>query len=199
MQKSVRRLVVVLAALCATLACLPATATMVESFNFDEMVQRADRIFSGTVTAVEHGVTAEGAPYVAYTFAVSDSFKGDVGTTLTIRQFGFGAAQPRGDGLYQTFKVPSMPAYKKGEEVFLLASAESELGLSAPIGLFQGAFRLNRDVDGEVLANNGSDNVNLFKDMTRVPAAVKSHRRGPVKLSALVEHIDSVQNKRGGK
>ena len=199
MQRFVQRLTVVFAALCAILAYVPAAATMVESFNFDEMVQRADRIFTGKVTAVENGVTAEGAPYVAYTFAVSEDLKGNVGSTITIRQFGFGASQPRGDNLVQAFKVPSMPAYKKGEEVLLLATAESVIGLSAPIGLFQGAFRLNRNADGNMLARNGSDNVNLFKDMTGVPAVLQAHRRGPVELAALVEHINSVRNQQGGR
>lgn len=172
---------------------------MVESFNFDELVQRAGRIFIGKVTAIDRGVTAEGAPYIAYTFSVSESLKGNVGSTITIRQFGFGATQARSDGLIQAFKVPSMPAYKQGAEVLFLATAESRVGLSAPVGLFQGVFRLKRNADGEVVATNGSDNVNLFKDMTGIPAALQHHVRGPVKLSALVEFVNGDQQKQRGK
>ena len=131
--------------------------------------------------------------------SVSESLKGNVGSTITIRQFGFGATQTRSDGLVQAFKVPSMPTYKQGEEVLYLATAESNIGLSAPIGLFQGVFRLHRNANGEVLANNGSDNVNLFTDMTGIPAALRGHRRGPVKLSNLVEYVSSGKNKRRGE
>lgn len=196
MQRSARRSTVFLTAVFAILACFQAGATMVESFNFDELMQRADRIFVGKVTAIEHGVTAEGAPFIAYTFAVSDGLKGNLGAAVTIRQFGMGHAEQRGDGLFQSFKIPSMPSYKQGEELLLLVTAESSIGLSAPVGLFQGAFRLNTDADGNVIANNGSDNVNLFTDVDGVSPALKNHRRGPVKLSQLV---DRVNKNKGGK
>ena len=47
-----------------------------------------------------------------------------------------------------------------------------------------------------MLAKNGSDNVNLFTDIANVPPGLQNHRRGAVKLSNL---INLIQSKKGGK
>lgn len=199
MQRNSYALSIVLAALCGAFLAPPAESTMVEPLNFGQIVERAGRAFVGEVTAIEQLTTADGVPYTEYTFSVSESLKGDVGSTITIRQFGLGAPRPGSQGMFQIFKVPGMPMYKEGERVLLLVTAESSIGLTAPVGLFQGAFRLSRDATGTVLARNGSDNVNLFEGMAGIPPGLQRHRRGAVGLSVLTDLIERIGRSNRGR
>ena len=115
-------------------------ATTVLPLNMEQMLADASRVFIGTCSSVEAGKTAEGIPYTAYTFAVSEGLKGDTGGTVMIRQFGLLEPRRVDNKMIQAFRVLGMPTYKPGQKMLLLLGSDSELGLTSPVGLFQGAL-----------------------------------------------------------
>lgn len=175
--------------LAAGLVATGVHATMVIPMNFDQLLANADRVFIGTCTAVNEGTTKEGIPYAEYTFTVSEALRGSVGETVTIRQFGQLTPKRVDDKLLQNFRVQGMPTYKPGQRMLLLLRSDSQLGLTSPIGLFQGAFSVQLDAEGAEVAVNGSNNVNLFQGMKGLPKAAADHRLGPVPLSLLVDLV----------
>lgn len=183
MNKSLR--LAALLSVVAGLVALSARATMVLPMNFSQLAGGADRIFIGTCSSVKEGQTAEGLPFTEYTFTVLEGFKGQVGETVTFRQVGQLAPRRYNDKLAQVFRVPGMPVYRPGQKALLFLHADSRIGLTSPVGLFQGAFLLSTDLAGAEVAVNGADNANLFRGMESLPAAAQQHRQGPVKLSLL--------------
>src|ERR1051326_3496843 len=83
MNKCTRTIGMLLAGLMLTTM---AEGAMVLSFNVEQMAQRAEKIFVGTCTNVEHTVNAQGTPVVEVSFAISESLKGEVGDSITFRQ-----------------------------------------------------------------------------------------------------------------
>jgi hypothetical protein len=71
----------------------------------------------------------------------------------------------------------SAAGYMKGEEMILMLGPVSQYGLTSPIGLDQGRFRVVRE-KGQVTAVNGRGNVGLFDSL-----AERARTRG-VALSA---------------
>src|SRR5438128_2681531 len=124
-----------------------------ETYNLEQMVAKADRIFAGTVIGVtEDYVYAAGGniPVTVYTFAVDEVLKGSVGQTLTIKQVGH-----RSD---PSFLLGHLPEYKNGAVVMLFLHADSRYGLTSPVGLGQGAFLIKTDGPIKVSLMNGWGN-----------------------------------------
>ena len=62
--------------------------------------------------------------------------------------------------------IDGMPSYKTGQEYVLLLTTESGIGLTAPVGLAQGSFRVVRDSqNGQKSVVNGVGNAGLFSQM----------------------------------
>ncbi len=53
--------------------------------------------------------------------------------------------------------------YRKGQELLLLMNGSSRYGLTSPVGLEQGRFRIQRDRSGREVATNGAGNLRLFE------------------------------------
>jgi hypothetical protein len=138
----------------AYLAVVPALATKVRPLNLEELTARAATIFSGTVvaTGAAHDPLV-GREVVAVTFAVDRPVKGARVPTLTVKLLG-------GDG------VPGLPRFRPGEEVVLFLYGESRLGLSSPVGLGQGRFRVTTDKQGRRVAINDFGNESLLRGLT---------------------------------
>lgn len=79
----------------------------------------------------------------------------------------------------------------------------SQYGLTSPVGLQQGRFRITRDSMGQAMAANGNENLRLFeateqraqargmKLSQRVTTMVRQNRPGPVPLADLEDVIRS--------
>ena len=91
--------------------------------------------------------------------------------------------------------------YGKGEDLLLMLGPVSPYGLTSPVGLQQGRFRITRNNKGETMAVNGSGNLRLFeateqrahirgvKLSQRVTTMVRQSRPGPVPLADLEDAI----------
>src|ERR1700724_623982 len=110
--KSIYQLILVVALVCSAPF---ARATTVIPPTFDELVAQAEFIFQGEVTNVNSEWVGEGAQrhIMSYvTFKVSDTLKGDVGQSYTIRMLG-GTV----DG--ETMGVSDAPKFEVGDQDIL--------------------------------------------------------------------------------
>ena len=139
-------------------------AMTVRPVNLDQMVHEADRVIVGRVLAAEDTFDQKRLPITVYRIRVEDAIKGEVGTTLEIRQLGHRSKQPNPE-TGRIFHIPGMPLYAPGESVLLLLNQDSRLGLTSPVGMMQGSFRLTKDKGGRELALNGVGNRGLLSGM----------------------------------
>jgi hypothetical protein len=173
--------------LALALALVPAaTAQMsgrVVHRNLAELVQGSDVILRGDVieARLEPHPDYPDATTMLITLRVQEVLKGKAGETYTFRQYVF---DPR-DGQQRL-------GYKKGESVVLILYPPSRMGLSSPVGLEQGRFRLWIDSKGTVMVANGMQNAGLFRNVANAaptlelkvaPAArqlLRQHVSGPI-------------------
>jgi hypothetical protein len=124
--------------------------------NLDYLVQNARTIVRGNVASVvlESHPQFSNLQTVVVTIQVAKTLKGTAAPTVTFRQYVWNANDAVGaDG------------YQKAEEVLLFLNAESAYGLTSPVGMEQGLFRVVRDSKGNKFAVNGRRNVGLFTDV----------------------------------
>jgi hypothetical protein len=88
---------------------------------------------------------------VVVTLRVADTLKGSAPAVYTFRQF-----------IWDVRDQFNTAGYRPGQELVLLLTQRSSLGLSVPVGLEQGRFRIVRQ-NGKTLAINGHGNAGLFK------------------------------------
>jgi hypothetical protein len=179
-----------------TVGAAVADATKVKSVNLEKMIEEADRIFIGTCVAAEEGsLPGSDIPITLYTFSVSERIKGAIGETLTIRQVGVRKPRIQGDEAL-VFRIPGMPVYQVGQEVVLFLAADSQLGLTSPVGLMQGAFTVE-ERDGRKMLQNGFQNGGLFNNLppetsarkwglTEEEAGLFSIQKGPMDHSTFI-------------
>lgn len=120
---------------------LPAQATRVRDIPLPDMVSSAGPVIAGQVSAVEM-VTVNDIPATRVTFTVEETIKGQAEGALTLTFLG--GTRPGG----LPYRVPGMPAFRPGDELVLLAYPPSAAGLTAPVGLYQGALKVSRRPDG---------------------------------------------------
>jgi hypothetical protein len=191
---SMRRILQYLVAFAACAAGTAAYAqrgAMTLPRNLDELTDRASDIVRGTVVdaRVEKHPELDNLDTVVVTLSVRETLKGDARGTYTFRQY-----------IWDIRDRQDAAGYRKGQDLLLLMNAPSRYGLSSPVGLEQGRFRIHRDPSGREVALNGTGNVRLFErlqDAKPGPAAlterqaslVARHRNGPIALedvSALI-------------
>lgn len=182
-----------IAVLAACLAALPAVAqrgAITAPRNLEQMTDRAADIVHGTVVEarVEKHPELANLDTVVVTLRVRDTLKGAARETYTFRQY-----------IWDVRDRYDAAGYRKGQELLLLMNAPSRYGLTSPVGIGQGRFRVLRD-GGRATALNGAGNQRLFaglgQDAAR-PAAITArqagliakHRRGPVDLEELTAMI----------
>jgi hypothetical protein len=182
-----RRSRVVWAAVAAALSLLATAvpqASTVMQMNLGEMVQRADRIYRGTVVSASATTVAAGGgqlPVSVYHLRVEESFRGEFpevkGVRIAeIRTLGKLNSTRQG-GLRSAVVLPRMPELEIGRSYLVLTTQPSAIGLSTTVGLGQGVFRISQ-VGKDELAVNEANNNGLFRDMP-APAA-----RGIARASA---------------
>jgi hypothetical protein len=122
---------------------------------------------------------------------VQDTLKGKAARVHTFRQFVWDERDSR-----------AALGYRKGQEVLLLLNRVNDNGLTSPVGLEQGRFRIERGADGEALAINGHGNQGLFDGVAdrAKSSGVRLNTRsqqvaakpgGPVALQDLADMIRS--------
>jgi hypothetical protein len=137
--------------------------------NLADLTERADLIVHGRV------VSALAEPHPKYpnlttvvvTVLVQDTLKGKSDRVHTFRQFVWDERDSR-----------SVLGYRKGQEVLLLLNRVNDHGLTSPVGLEQGRFRIEAASDGTPMAVNGNGNQALFDGVA------DTAKRNGVRLSA---------------
>jgi len=160
--------------------------------NLGEMVDEAATIVRGRVSSVrlEPHPDFPNLKTVVVTLRVDEVLKGQAGETFTFRQF-----------VWDIRDRSNAAGYGKAQHLLLLITRPSPYGLSGPVGLEQGRFRIERGADGRLVASNGHENVGLFTDLDQhltrkgirlqpeLAARVAEYRAGPVALDVLRELI----------
>lgn len=146
----------------------PHTASL-RHFSLADMVTNADRIFRGTVISFDPAtVTAGGGelPAVTYRIRVENTFKGNFSvkgdvTYAEITMLGNIKEVPAQGSLQRLPVLPTPPRLNVGSDYLLFLTAESSIGLTAPVGLGQGTFSIYLQ-DKEEWARNEFNNAGLF-------------------------------------
>lgn len=160
----------ILALICTALIAPQLPATTVLELNLAALTHSADKVFRGTVLDVtETSVQGGGSsiPALKFTLRVDEAFKGnfltgkDQWTTEfmvvgTLKQYHAGR-----------MAIAGFPVLQIGHDYLLMVAPEGPLGLTAPMGLGQGAFRIYEDPNTrETMAVNGANNAALFKGLS---------------------------------
>ena len=180
------------------LAVSPAQANVLKPMNLEELTRRADRIFSGTVTAVEKGRVAVGGgtlPTVTYRIAVDRALAGvpekGASQVVEVRMIG-DPDEVRRDRLVRLPKAPPRPDIEAGQRYLFFVTAPGLVGLSTTVGLGQGSFRVTGKA-GDEDAVNEFGNVGLFRGMN---APGERAARGPIKFAAIAERVRTLRGRR---
>lgn len=181
----------------ALLAGQAMEAATVRQFNLEEMVDRADRIFRGTVLAAEEGTVQVGGgelPVVTYRIRVDEALKGEFpevkGQAIAeIRTLGKPAMASSSSRRLST--LPVLLRLEVGQDYLLLATPPSAAGLSTTVGLGQGSFRLFGK-PGQETAVNEHENQGLFRGMNAGRAAAGIPSGGPLPYPILADLIRDI-------
>jgi hypothetical protein len=179
--------------LCLATGAAAQKGALTAQVDLARMVDEAENVVLARVTSV----TAEKHPdygnldTVLVTLQVIEPLKGSPGATLTFRQF-----------VFDVTDLNTKLDYRIGEEVVVMLRKPSAIGLTSPVGLEQGRFRVERDAAGNRVVRNGSDNAGLFGTVDQTSPGLRArlnpqlqqlitdHRSGPIsydQLKALVQ------------
>jgi hypothetical protein len=172
----------------------------VQPLTLAELVDNANRIFVGSVVALSESLTSltkDGKSTIAnvrtVTIHVTLALKGNVrtGETLTVRQLA-SISEP----------------LSKGQEVLWYLASDSELGLTQPLGIRSGDFRITTDEGGGKRATNLFANEGLWKDSlwsgrygfdkSQVLTIAKDRLRMPTARLEMLEQVGSQEATRSG-
>ena len=158
-----------------------ATASL-QHFTLVEMVDRAGRIFRGTVLSAEPGTVELGGaslPTVTYQFKVDQAFKGDFDTKdgvpyAVVTMLGSPKAAVHRGEITKLNSIPAPTLLAVGTDQLMILTPTSEAGLTSPVGLGQGRFEIFA-IDKTLFAKNEYNNAGLFD--------------GPIEYSTLASEI----------
>lgn len=197
MRKQIWTLAICLAGM---LSIVTAEAAMVLPVNVEELAGRAEKIFVGTCTSVEQKVNANGVPVLEVTYAVQEGIKGEVGATVTFQQLDSTRSDPSvTTGSSQSpYRVNSiwkaaaasvkLPTYAKGEKALLFLARPGQMGVTAPIGLFQGKLPISTSSTGEQLITNTALKKTALKDSALpAPGQTAQYERFLTALRTIVQ------------
>ena len=170
----------------------PAQRALTLPRSLDQLTEEAAVIVRGSVISakIEPHPQLNNLMTAVITMRVLDSYKGKPPKTLVFRQY-----------LWDLRAQLGTSEYGKGQEVLLLLGPVSEFGLTSPVGLEQGRFRISRDRKGLATAVNGRDNLGLFDSVgkrsrsrgitlsPRTSALVQKNKAGPLPLADLEDAI----------
>lgn len=159
--------------------------------SIDQLTQEAAVIVRGRVVSakVEPHPTLRNLTTVLVTMNVEETLKGTSSKSLQFRQY-----------IWDIRDQLDAARYAKGEELLLMLGPVSQYGLTSPVGLQQGRFRIVRNAT-QSTAVNGNGNLRLFeatqeraqgrgiKLSPRVATLARQHHAGPVPLADLEDAI----------
>ena len=154
----------------------PGHATTVLEQSFPDLVQQADTIVVGTVSAIEAEWDAtHERPYTFVTFTDLDIRKGPAQDTLTLRFLG----GPDPDGNVLT--ISGVPDFHLGDRLVLFIAGNEHYAVPL-VGLWQGLYRVvfDPDRDEDVLYTSA------MQPLTELPT-----HRGGVVYDALSTEVDA--------
>lgn len=168
---------IVLLALAAGVATAPVQAQrgfLALQMNLGTLVDASGIIVQGRVVSAhpEPHPDYSALSTVVVTVEVTDTLKGESSAQYAFRQF---VVDIRDKG--------TTIGYKPGQEVLLILTSPSDVGLSSPVGMAQGRFVISTDAQGNRVAANGADNLGLFLKMD------KTHPKLSGRLSAQAQQV----------
>jgi hypothetical protein len=186
-------LVAELAMFCAAIAAGAQQGALTAHVDLAKMVDESQNVVLGRVTNVvaEKHPQYQNLDTVLVTLQVIESLKGTPGATLTFRQY-----------VFDVTDLETKLDYRIGEEVVLMLRKPSQIGLTSPVGLDQGRFRVELDATNNRIVSNGMDNAGLFGTIDQTSPGLRprlspalqqlitNHRSGPIsyaQLKALVQ------------
>ena len=162
--------------------------------DLDQMVGQAETILRGHVLSakVEAHPQFSDLQTVVVTLKVDRVLKGAASSTYTFRQY-----------IWDFRDSSDAAGYRRAEEVLLFLNPNSPYGLTSPVGMEQGRFRILRDAAGNASALNGHGNAGLFNGVTAKTTArnlalsteargMLGRTTGRVPLAALEETIQAL-------
>ncbi|MFQ5718933.1 MAG: hypothetical protein ACE5IK_05245 [Acidobacteriota bacterium] len=161
----------------ATLLLLPspAAASRVQARDLRQMVAAAGTIFAGVVTAVEPD-RVRGLPATRVTFLVEEGLRGAPADHIEL--LFPGGVQSNGF----PYRISGLSRFSPGDRVVLLTYPASRLGLTSPVGLYQGRFDIRPGPGGvSMVVAGGPRPANLVDPDS--PAARRAAMT-PARLSA---------------
>ena len=187
----IRLLYLVLIGLCSLTAHAQRGA-LTTARSLDQLTREADLIVHGYVTStkVEPHPELRNLTTVVISMEVQETLKGAPRKSLQFRQY-----------IWDIRDRLDAARYQKGEELLLMLGPVSKYGLTSPVGLEQGRFRVTRDNRGQLTAVNGKGNVGLFRSTevraraagvklsTRQTELLRQDQPGPVVLDELKDAI----------
>jgi hypothetical protein len=184
----VKRVAVITQAAFLALACCVVQAAAQEGaltiqLDLARMVDESENVVLGRVTSVvaEKHPEFENLDTVVVTLQVLDPLKGSPGAQLTFRQY-----------VFDVHDRDTKLGYRLGEEIVVMLRRPSQFGLTSPVGLEQGRFRVERDGANIRMLRNGQDNAGLFTGIEQsspqltlrlsqnLQQLVIQHRTGPI-------------------
>jgi hypothetical protein len=186
-------------ALCLTLLAGPLLAqrdARVLHRNLSELVNDSATIVLGRVTSVksEPHPQFQNIQTIVLTLQVAEVWKGQAGSTLTIRMF-----------VNNPLDYKEKLGYSGDQDMLLMLTKVSDIGMCSPAGLEQGRFRVLTDAQGNRTLVNGMGNAglmfrmdktapNLGKQLTDVSArqAVAQPRPGPIPFAQFKQIVETL-------
>lgn len=159
-----------------------------------QLTESAATIVQGFVLSakVEPHPELRGIQTVVVTLHVARTLKGTPTATFTFRQF-----------IWDIRDRYDAAGYRRGQNLLLFMRAPSQYGLSSPVGLDQGRFRITRDARGNFIATNGAANAGLLRGVTEkiavanlsraTAATLAQHHSGAIPLPQLTEMITKLE------
>lgn len=179
-----------------------AWALQSRQLSLSEMASQSGRIVVGRVlSAVETSMPAPGGgsiPITQYTLSVSETVKGQHTKTLVIKHVRLGNKIFIVGGGEGPATKSDFPAYKANEDVVLFLTSESKLGLSSPVGLTQGVFRIAKDSeDKPVSLVNGVGNAGLLEGTSSANA--QAQNGGPASYAGFISEVKAIVKAQKGQ
>ncbi len=169
-----------------SLPCLAQRGVLTDHRDLAQLTDSASTIVRGRIilARVEPHPAHPRLSTVVVIMRAEEVLKGAPEPVFTFRQFIFDIRDRR-----------DAAGYRKGDEYLLLMNAPNSEGLTSPVGIEQGRFRIVHGVDGKALAVNGHGNRGLFQtteSKTRFEAMPKRlaeiatrHQDGPIAFDDL--------------
>jgi hypothetical protein len=205
-------------------------------FNLEEMTVTADRVFVGTCTGIEATrafIAGGNLAVTRYTFSVERVLKGELPAQFTYTQLGHpprpalkGELNSNGRAVQRGMTLHGAAEFGVGDRLMMFLIPDYNHGrLTYPVGLDQGAFMLETDAAGQLVARNDLNNLGLFtapfngtrmteadakvvhpEEATAISRSVRmsdaarslADRRGALPLDPLTELVVRIHEEHGG-